>query len=296
MAQSAASAPATLQRHGPDSRKPPERRFPSRHTYGAVDLGTNNCRLLIARAVDGGFTVVDAFSRIVRLGEGVSQTGALSAVAMDRTIEALKVCAGKMQRRGVSLMRSVATEACRRAINGLEFLERSRAETGVDLEIISTAEEAKLAFSGCMPLLDRARPYAIVFDIGGGTASGRPVKAIQVGGPLGAYVPESQWDLPLDYDAYTAKSLVLGHGGTLAWVQGVTLAIGAAPADSASGRRARCRPPPSACAATTSASSRPAGAAGVIATRTARCWARRSRRWTVSASTCPVARRPTRRA
>jgi formate dehydrogenase iron-sulfur subunit len=53
----------------------------------------------------------------------------------------------------------------------------------------------------------------LVFDIGGGTASGRPVKAIQVGGPLGAYVPESQWDLPLDYDAYTAKGLVLGHGG-----------------------------------------------------------------------------------
>jgi exopolyphosphatase/guanosine-5'-triphosphate,3'-diphosphate pyrophosphatase len=135
----------------------------------ALDLGTNNCRLLIARQGNSGFQVIDAFSRIVRLGEGVSQTGALSAVAMDRTIEALKVCAGKMQRRGVSLMRSVATEACRRAINGLEFLERSRAEAGVDLEIITTAEEAKLAFSGCMPLLDRARPYAIVFDIGGGS-------------------------------------------------------------------------------------------------------------------------------
>ena len=80
------------------------------------------------------------------------QSGALSAAAMDRTIEALKVCAAKMQRRGVSLMRSVATEACRRAANGLEFLERTRSETGVDLEIITTAEEAKLAFSGCMPL------------------------------------------------------------------------------------------------------------------------------------------------
>jgi exopolyphosphatase/guanosine-5'-triphosphate,3'-diphosphate pyrophosphatase len=135
----------------------------------ALDLGTNNCRLLIARQGRSGFQVIDAFSRIVRLGEGVSQTGALSAVAMDRTIDALKVCAAKMQRRGVSLMRSVATEACRRAINGLEFLERSRVETGVDLEIITTAEEAKLAFSGCMPLLDRARPYAIVFDIGGGS-------------------------------------------------------------------------------------------------------------------------------
>ena len=135
----------------------------------ALDLGTNNCRLLIARQGNSGFQVIDAFSRIVRLGEGVSQTGALAPAAMDRTIEALKVCSAKMQRRGVSLVRSVATEACRRAANGVEFLARSRAETGVDLEIISTAEEAKLAFSGCMPLLDRSRPYAIVFDIGGGS-------------------------------------------------------------------------------------------------------------------------------
>jgi len=135
----------------------------------ALDLGTNNCRLLIARQGNSGFQVIDAFSRIVRLGEGVSQSGALSSAAMDRTIEALKVCSAKMQRRGVSLMRSVATEACRRAANGIEFLERTRAETGVELEIITTAEEAKLAFSGCMPLLDRARPYAIVFDIGGGS-------------------------------------------------------------------------------------------------------------------------------
>jgi exopolyphosphatase / guanosine-5'-triphosphate,3'-diphosphate pyrophosphatase len=135
----------------------------------ALDLGTNNCRLLIARRGMSGFQVIDAFSRIVRLGEGVSQSGALTAAAMDRTIEALKVCAAKMQRRGVSLMRSVATEACRRAANGIGFLERTRTETGIDLEIITTAEEAKLAFSGCMPLLDRARGYAIVFDIGGGS-------------------------------------------------------------------------------------------------------------------------------
>lgn len=135
----------------------------------ALDLGTNNCRLLIARQGNSGFQVIDAFSRIVRLGEGVSRSGALSVAAMDRTIEALKVCSAKIQRRSVSLVRSVATEACRRAANGLAFLERSRAETGVDLEIITTSEEAKLAFSGCMPLLDRARPYAIVFDIGGGS-------------------------------------------------------------------------------------------------------------------------------
>jgi exopolyphosphatase/guanosine-5'-triphosphate,3'-diphosphate pyrophosphatase len=135
----------------------------------ALDLGTNNCRLLIARQGASGFQVIDAFSRIVRLGEGVSQTGALAAAAMDRTIDALKVCSAKMQRRGVSLMRSVATEACRRAANGAGFLERSRAETGIELEIITTSEEAKLAFSGCMPLLDRNTAFAIVFDIGGGS-------------------------------------------------------------------------------------------------------------------------------
>ncbi len=135
----------------------------------ALDLGTNNCRLLIARQGNSGFQVIDAFSRIVRLGEGVSQSGELTAAAMDRTIDALKVCSAKKQRRGVSLMRSVATEACRRAANGLGFLERSHAETGIALEIITTSEEAKLAFSGCMPLLDRNVPFAIVFDIGGGS-------------------------------------------------------------------------------------------------------------------------------
>ena len=135
----------------------------------ALDLGTNNCRLLIARQGASGFQIIDAFSRIVRLGEGVSQTGALSPAAIDRTIEALKVCSAKVQRRGVSLIRSVATEACRRAAHGLGFLERSRAETGIELEIITTSEEAKLAFSGCMPLLDRNLPFAIVFDIGGGS-------------------------------------------------------------------------------------------------------------------------------
>ena len=89
----------------------PARRWVPRHTYGAIDLGTNNCRLLIARPTDGGFTVIDAFSRIVRLGEGLSQTGRLSSAAMDRAVAALGVCADKLRRRNVSLSRSVATEA-----------------------------------------------------------------------------------------------------------------------------------------------------------------------------------------
>jgi len=135
----------------------------------ALDLGTNNCRLLIARQSGAGFQVIDAFSRIVRLGEGVSQSGLLAPEAMDRTVDALKVCAAKMQRRGVSLARAVATEACRRAANGAGFVERVRDEAGINLEIITSGEEAQLAFSGCMPLLTPEHPNAIVFDIGGGS-------------------------------------------------------------------------------------------------------------------------------
>ena len=141
--------------------------------YGALDLGTNNCRLLVARPVptgpSGGFRVVDAFSRIVRLGEGLEASGALSQAAMDRTLEALKVCAAKIAHRRVAAVRSVATEACRRAANCGEFLGRVRDEVGIELEIISTAEEARLVVSGCAPLLHPRLPYAIVFDIGGGS-------------------------------------------------------------------------------------------------------------------------------
>lgn len=135
----------------------------------ALDLGTNNCRLLIARQGNGSYQVIDAFSRIVRLGEGVSQSRRLSAQAMDRTIEALKICAAKMQRREVSLVRAVATEACRRADNCVSFVERVRDEAGITLDIITSGEEADLAFRGCTPLFDRNIPHAIVFDIGGGS-------------------------------------------------------------------------------------------------------------------------------
>ena len=135
----------------------------------ALDLGTNNCRLLIARQGVAGFQIIDAFSRIVRLGEGVSQTGSLAQAAMDRAIEALKVCAHKMRRRTTNLVRAVATEACRRAANGHFFVDRAREEANIELEIITPAEEAQLAFAGCMPLLEPARRHALVFDIGGGS-------------------------------------------------------------------------------------------------------------------------------
>ncbi len=138
-------------------------------TFSAIDLGTNNCRLLIAKPTQSGFRVVDAFSRIVRLGEGLTQTGELSDEAMDRTIDALKVCADKIKRRNVVGMRHVATQACRVAGNCDEFVERVFKETGLVLDIISSAEEAKLAVMGCQSLIAYHNRHAIVFDIGGGS-------------------------------------------------------------------------------------------------------------------------------
>jgi exopolyphosphatase/guanosine-5'-triphosphate,3'-diphosphate pyrophosphatase len=140
----------------------------ARH-FAALDLGTNNCRLLIARPQGDGFAVVDAFSRIVRLGEGLAATGRLSDAAIDRTLAALRVCADKLKRRHVSLARSVATEACRRASNGAEFIARAYAETGIHLDIISAEEEARLAVLGCHVLIEPGEGPALIFDIGGGS-------------------------------------------------------------------------------------------------------------------------------
>jgi exopolyphosphatase/guanosine-5'-triphosphate,3'-diphosphate pyrophosphatase len=142
----------------------------SARVYGALDLGTNNCRLLVARPSRRGFLVIDAFSRIIRLGEGVLNSGALSDAAMDRTIEALKVCSEKMARRGVSRSRLIATEACRIASNGDHFIGRVRSETGLRIEVVTRETEAKLAVSGCASLIDRSCDWALVFDIGGGSS------------------------------------------------------------------------------------------------------------------------------
>jgi exopolyphosphatase/guanosine-5'-triphosphate,3'-diphosphate pyrophosphatase len=142
--------------------------------YAALDLGTNNCRLLVARPTGevppaAPFRVVDAFSRIVRLGEGLAASGRLSEAAMARTVEALKVCAEKIASHRVAGARSIATEACRRAANCAEFMARVAAETGIALEIITAQEEARLVVAGCAPLLDPRIPFALVFDIGGGS-------------------------------------------------------------------------------------------------------------------------------
>jgi exopolyphosphatase/guanosine-5'-triphosphate,3'-diphosphate pyrophosphatase len=173
MAQGVASEPVLRQvyraQNGPSEQGSSGRGEHHRHTYAAIDLGTNNCRLLIARPNEGGFVVIDAFSRIVRLGEGLGQSGALSQEAMDRAVAALGVCAEKLRKRNVSLSRSVATEACRRATNGAGFAERVRLETGIVLDIIEPAEEARLAVLGCHKLLEPGDGPALIFDIGGGS-------------------------------------------------------------------------------------------------------------------------------
>lgn len=138
--------------------------------YAALDLGTNNCRLLVARPTRRGFQVIDAFSRIIRLGEGVSASGRLSDAAMYRTRDALKVCAAKMARHDVAGSRLVATEACRAAENGPAFIESIRRDLGLEIEILSREAEARLAVSGCASLIDDASDHALVFDIGGGSS------------------------------------------------------------------------------------------------------------------------------
>jgi exopolyphosphatase/guanosine-5'-triphosphate,3'-diphosphate pyrophosphatase len=163
-----------LRRHRQTGRRPPR-------TYAAIDLGTNNCRLLVARPTREGFRVIDAFSRIVRLGEGVHRSGRLSDDAIDRTIEALQVCAGKMRRRGVSRARCVATEACRRAVNGDGFLERVTRETGLGLEIISPDEEVQLAMVGCRPLIEPWARHVVILDIGGGSTEISWLKVDEIG-------------------------------------------------------------------------------------------------------------------
>ncbi|MET1415589.1 Ppx/GppA phosphatase family protein [Roseibium sp. HPY-6] len=169
-----------LPRTGAELEKDVKRRFPGgrrfrngQHNsplYAALDLGTNNCRLLIARPEDRGFRVVDAYSRIVRLGEGVGSNKCLSSAAMDRAIDALANCHKKLADRGVLRSRLIATEACRAAENGSEFIERVKAETGLALEIVDRETEARLAVAGCASLVDHEADGVILFDIGGGSS------------------------------------------------------------------------------------------------------------------------------
>jgi len=147
----------------------PSARTPAK-IFAALDLGTNNCRLLLAVPTrPNRFRVVGAFSRIVRLGEGLTASGRLAAEAMDRAIEALQICATRLEAQPVAARRLIATEACRRAANGAAFMERVERETGLKLEIIDRRTEAYLAAEGCGALIDRDADGAVLFDIGGGS-------------------------------------------------------------------------------------------------------------------------------
>ena len=137
--------------------------------FAAIDLGTTNCRLLIATPTPTGFAVKETFSRITRLGEGLISDGILSERAIKRTIFALKLCVKKLEKYKMVKARFVATEACRRAKNGAEFIARVKKETGLNLEIISFEEECRLGVAGCVPLINRNIRHALVFDIGGGS-------------------------------------------------------------------------------------------------------------------------------
>ena len=162
-------APATPrgERNGDSA---PHGQGPRSATYAALDLGTNNCRLLVARPTADGFRIVDAFSRIVRLGEGVSRSGRLGEAAIDRTLAALAVCRDKMRARGVARARLIATEACRAAENGPDFIARVREQIGLDLEIVDRRTEAHLAAEGCASLADQEARSIVLFDIGGGSS------------------------------------------------------------------------------------------------------------------------------
>lgn len=169
-----ARAPAPGPKNTPSPAADRDQRPPRPHdlpVFAALDLGTNNCRLLVAvPGRPGQFRVIDAFSRIVRLGEGLGASGRLSDVAMNRAVEALKICGDKLRSRKIEDARLVATEACRAAANGEEFLSRVHSETGLTLEIIDRRTEARLAVSGCGSLVERETDGVVLFDIGGGSS------------------------------------------------------------------------------------------------------------------------------
>ena len=175
--------------------------MPSDTLYAALDLGTNNCRMLVARPTARGFKVIDAFSRVTRLGEGLGASGVLSENAMERTLDALEACVAKLERNRVGRARLVATEACRRAANGTAFTARVAQRTGLVPDIISPREEASLALAGCASLLDPLVPWALVFDIGGGSTeliwvsnspAGQTVMGVQ-SIPTGVVTLAEQW-------------------------------------------------------------------------------------------------------
>ncbi|MEP1229046.1 MAG: Ppx/GppA phosphatase family protein [Litorimonas sp.] len=165
-----AAAPSKPQSQQRRSRKRTARKGSrANDVYAALDLGTNNCRLLVARGNSNNFRVIDSYSRVVKLGKGLESTGRLSQESMDAAVEAISVCARKIKTKKVKRWRCVATEACRKADNGAEFLARVKAESGLTMEMISPRVESRLAVMGCVNLVDPTKDVALVVDIGGGS-------------------------------------------------------------------------------------------------------------------------------
>jgi exopolyphosphatase / guanosine-5'-triphosphate,3'-diphosphate pyrophosphatase len=192
--------------------------------FAALDLGTNNCRLLIAAPTARGFRIVDAYSRIVRLGEGLSQSGRLSEAAMERALAALRVCADKVRRHEPVRLRAIATQACRSAENGAEFLARVRELTGIALNIITPHEEAQLSVAGCSNLIDPESDAALVLDVGGGSTelawldlrSWRPDRGLP---PIAAWL-----SIPVGV-VTLAERFPEGEAATDAWFKGMVEAV-----------------------------------------------------------------------
>jgi len=183
---------------------------PSRHpVYAALDLGTNNCRLLVARPAPGGFSVIDSFSRPTRLGEGLNGSGRLSDAAIARTLDALTCCAKRLKRHHGVHLRAVATEACRKAANSDLFIARVRAETGIVMNVIEPEEEARLAATGCRALFDPDQHHALVFDIGGGSTEFAHVRQGAPGGPLTIV---KLYSIPIGVVSLTERQPTLSSG------------------------------------------------------------------------------------
>ncbi len=177
--------------------------------YAALDLGTNNCRLLIACPSGDSFRVIDSFSRIIRLGEGVSSTGRISEAAIGRAISALSVCRDKMRAKKAGRLRLIATEACRAASNAENFRGRVAAATGIDLEVIDRETEATLAVIGCSPLVDPKGRGAILFDIGGGSTE---LVRIEHDGNGGGGAPRIKAWISIPFGVVTLAERFGGHG------------------------------------------------------------------------------------
>lgn len=137
--------------------------------YAAIDLGTNNCRLLVARREGETFRVIDSYSQVVRLGEGLASSGRLSDAAMERAFASFVAIRKKLKHHGVAHIRCIATEACRKAENGPGFIKLARDKYGMSFKVIGAREEAKLAAIGCHDLLEPEANLVMVLDIGGGS-------------------------------------------------------------------------------------------------------------------------------